>query len=176
VTNAHARSADLTLLHPTFRVAVAAVVTQLNAETIPFQVFEAYRYPERQADLFAQGRTAPGAKVTNAPPWSSYHQYGLGADFVLFVDGKWSWDDSGARKAWWDRLQAIGRANGLEALSFEKPHLQLAGTSTAALVAGNYPPGGDDTWAENLDAAVMSWKSQPAAPKRPPVAQRPPLA
>lgn len=176
MVNAHARSADLALLHPTFRKAVTAVIAQLNGEKIPFQVFEAFRYPERQADLFAQGRTAPGAKVTNAQPWSSYHQYGLGADFVLFIDGKWSWDTSGPRAAWWDRLQAVGRANGLEALSFEKPHLQLAGTSTAALVAGNYPAGGDDSWAENLDAVIMAWRGQPAAPKRPPVPQRPSMA
>ena len=176
MVNAHARSAELELLHPTFRRAVTAVLAQLGAEKIPFRVFEAYRYPERQADLYAQGRTTPGAKVTNALPWSSYHQYGLGVDFVLYVDNKWSWDDSGARRAWWDRLQAIGGANGLEALSFEKPHLQLAGTSTAALLAGNYPPDGDDTWAENLDAVIMGWRGQTPAPKRPKVPQRPAVA
>lgn len=39
-----------------------------------------YRSPEQQASLYAQGRTAPGPVVTNAPPGSSYHNYGAAAD------------------------------------------------------------------------------------------------
>lgn len=172
----HARNAEMSLLHPVVREKVAAVVGALNAEGIPFRVFEAFRYPQRQADLFAQGRTKPGAIVTKAPPWRSYHQYGLAVDLVLFVDGKWSWDTAGAKRAWWKRMQDLGAAQGLEALSFELPHLQLAGTSTDALVRGEYPADGDDEWAENLDAAIMGWSGSPGAPPRPAVAQRPAIA
>lgn len=35
-----------------------------------------------QARLYAQGRTAPGPIVTNAPPGSSYHNYGAAVDLV----------------------------------------------------------------------------------------------
>lgn len=82
-----ARQSDLGVLHPVVRDAVERVIAQLQAEQIPFQVFEAYRSPQRQRMLFAQGRTAPGDIVTKARPWSSYHQFGLAVDFVLRIDG-----------------------------------------------------------------------------------------
>ncbi len=172
----NARNADVTLLHPAFRTAVVDVQNKLNAEGIPFKVFEAFRYPERQADLFAQGRTRPGAIVTKAGPWLSYHQYGLGVDFVLYENGSWSWDTAGAKGKWWARMQELGRQKGLEALSFELPHLQLAGLKIERLLAGDYPPGGDDTWAENLDAAIRGWRGGGTVPPSPPVPQRPALA
>lgn len=42
----------------------------------------AYRDSSTQAGLYAQGRTAPGGIVTNAPPGASYHNYGAAADLV----------------------------------------------------------------------------------------------
>lgn len=140
-------------LHPTVRQAVIKVFVQLQAEGIPFRIFEAFRYPERQADLYAQGRTKPGNIVTYAKPWSSYHQYGLAVDFVLFIDGKWSWETQGNKAAWWKRLHQLGTQEGLMALQFELPHLQLAGTSTNALQHEVYPPKGDALWNDNLTAA-----------------------
>jgi len=176
MSNPHARNADLALLHPVFRTKVSEVLAALANEKVPFKVFEAYRYPERQADLFAQGRTTPGNIVTYAEPWRSYHQFGLGVDFVLFIEGKWSWDTAGSKKGWWKRMQEIGRECGLAPLDFELPHMQLGGTSSNALASGLYPADGDDSWAENLDAAIMGWAGNPAAPARPQVAQRPGIA
>ncbi|PYE93018.1 flagellum-specific peptidoglycan hydrolase FlgJ [Rhizobium sp. PP-F2F-G38] len=138
---------------------------QLEEEKIPFRIFETYRSPERQQSLYAQGRTAPGKRVTKAPPWTSYHQYGLAVDVVLFFDGKWSWDTSGSHRSHWERLHEIARAHGMEPLSWELPHLQYAGTTMAKLRAGDYPPFGDDQWAENLSSATESWANrQPSAP------------
>jgi hypothetical protein len=141
---------DIGTLHPVVRSAVVKVLVQVQAEGIPFRIFEAYRYPQRQAKLYAQGRTAPGSIVTYARPWLSYHQYGLAVDFVLFINQDWSWDDSGAKAAWWKRLHVIGSAEGLMRLGFEVPHLQLAGTSINALSHGVYPAGGDKAWYDNF--------------------------
>jgi|GEM_PF-2985908 Soluble lytic murein transglycosylase and related regulatory proteins (some contain LysM/invasin domains) len=171
------RSTDMSRLHPVFREKAQAVLDRLNAEGIPFRIFEGYRSPQRQQFLYSQGRTAPGDIVTNAKPWSSYHQYGLAADFVLFIDGKWSWDTSGPRAACWDKLHAIGREVGLEPLSWEKPHLQLCGISIDDLRSGRYPDGGDDSWAEAMEEAISTWSGEPAAPPVPDVLpQRPPLS
>ncbi len=171
-----ARDVDPVRLHPAFRSRVTRVLAQLAAEGIPFRIFEAYRSPQRQRWLWDQGRSRPGAIVTKAQPWESYHQYGLASDLVLHVDGQWSWDTAGPRAAWWKRMQEIGRANGLEALSFELPHLQLAGTSIAQLRAGTYPAGGDESWANGLAGAIYAWQGAPAAPAAPvQVAERPPL-
>jgi peptidoglycan L-alanyl-D-glutamate endopeptidase CwlK len=42
---------------------------------------------DEQKALYAQGRTAPGKKVTNAKPGSSWHNFGIALDFGVFRDG-----------------------------------------------------------------------------------------
>lgn len=148
------RHNDIMTLHPTVREAVVKVFVQLRAEGIPFRVFEAYRYPERQEELYAQGRTKPGSIVTYAKPWSSYHQYGLAVDFVLFINNDWSWNTAGVKGEWWHRMHTLGAEEGLMRLDFEVPHLQLIGTSSSALRAGIYPPNHDDAWYENMIKSI----------------------
>jgi peptidoglycan L-alanyl-D-glutamate endopeptidase CwlK len=150
------RSSDPTLLHPVFREKASQLLIQLAAEQIPFRLFEGFRSPQRQQYLYAQGRTRPGAIVTKAGPWTSYHQYGLAGDFVLFEHGQWSWDTAGPKTAWWKRLSAIGKQLGLEPLSFEMPHLQLAGLKIGDLAGGHYPAGGDTAWKAALDGELGS--------------------
>lgn len=154
------RTADLSLLHPVVRSKVIAIQKALDDEGIPLRVFESFRHPQRQRDLFNQGNG-----VTNADAWESYHQYGLAADFVLFINGNWSWSTAKfeERQAW-DRYHEIAREAGLEPLSWEKPHVQLVGTSLAELRNGVYPPGGDDSWADNLAEAISSWTGGDAPP------------
>jgi hypothetical protein len=174
VADPNMRRSDLDSLHPLTRNAVNLVLARLTAEAIPFRVFEAYRSPQRQAWLYAQGRTRPGAKVTNAQAWQSYHQYGLAVDFVLWLNGTWSWSTAGPHAKYWKRLHELGRAEGLEPLSWELPHLQSAGLSIAKLQAGKIPKGGDDSWVNNLEAAIIGWSGSPAAP--PISALRPPIS
>ena len=152
------RNNDLTLLHPLFREAIINVMDKLKKENLPFEIFEAYRWPERQEVLFNQGRTTPGNIVTKANAWKSYHQYGLAVDFVLRINNQWSWDDQGEKAVWWKRMRKISEEFGLEGLSFETPHMQISGTSTEALFKGQYPANGDESWAENLESAILSWK------------------
>lgn len=156
---------DLSVLHPTVRDSISRTVADLNAEGFPFKVFEAYRCPQRQAYLFGQGRTRPGAIVTQATPWESYHQFGLAADIVLCPSGKWSWDASAQFVQAWDRLHEIGQKYDLEPLSFERPHLQLAHFHLSDLQAGKLPGGGDAAWWGNLTAMASGWKGTPASPK-----------
>lgn len=167
MTTATQRDRDLLHLHPAFRTKVLALHKQLAAEGLPFQIFEGFRAPQRQQYLFDQGRTRPGPVVTHARPWSSAHQYGLAADFVLFENDRWSWDTAGKRQRWWQRLHALGREQGLEPLTFEMPHLQLAGIDLGRLKTGGYPPGGDLAWAEWLEGQVYGWSGNPAAPPVP---------
>lgn len=171
-----ARDMVMEHLHPTFRQKVELLLQELARANLPFRLFEGFRSPQRQRELYNQGRTRPGAKVTNADAWSSLHQYGVAADFVLYIDGKWSWDDSGERKGWWKQLHNLAQLQGLEPLSWELPHLQMQGMQLAQLRGGSYPPNGDTDWAENLQQAITSWHGTPAAPPLP-TAQfgRPPL-
>ena len=156
---------DFSILHPRMRTAVDAVISDLKTSNIPLFVFEAFRRPERQAHLFAQGRTRPGKKVTFAEAWGSFHQYGLAVDFVFGGPGRWTWDEP--KKGMWKDFHLIGERHGLMRLDFETPHLQLAGLSSNALKSGVYPQGGDEVWAENLRGAIRGWKGKPAAPPPP---------
>ena len=52
------------------------------------------RTAKRQAEMYAQGRTVAGNKITNADGVNkkSYHQSGKAFDIYAFVDGKASWE------------------------------------------------------------------------------------
>jgi hypothetical protein len=72
-------------------------------------VGEGYRSPERQAELYAQGRTKPGPIVTQAKPGQSRHQSGRAIDVVITRDGK-----PVDERRLWSQLGKIGQAMGLE--------------------------------------------------------------
>lgn len=155
---------DPKMLHPAFRGRALRTVARLNAEGIPFGIFEGMRGPWRQAHLYAQGRGRGHRIVTQNQPWQSLHNYGLAADFVLALEGRWSWDDDGPMEHWWDRLFAVARDEGLEPGMAERPHFQLAGVSIEDLRAGRLPPGGDVTWQTAYSWLVSSWDGKPSAP------------
>ena len=70
-------------LNPSFQKALGEVLSQYVAKNAgglqPF-INEGARTMERQAALYAQGRTTPGNIVTNAKPGQSLHNYGVAAD------------------------------------------------------------------------------------------------
>lgn len=167
------RQTDEAQLHPVMRERVRELLARLNAQGHPFALFEGYRSPDRQRFLYQVGRTREMARgiITRARAWQSFHQYGLAVDIVLKPKGQWSWDDTGRNRQAWAQLQALGRAAGLRPLSFEKPHLEWAGSTLAGLQAGRYPEGGDASWSSNLSAAIIGWRpgrGEKAAPPLPP--------
>ncbi len=165
----HKRDTELDHLHPDVRKRVVKIQKQLDDEGIPMKLFEGFRAPERQAFLYAKGRTAPGGRVTNAQPWESYHQFGLAADFVRFENGSWNWNDqTPGENAQWDRYHEIARQHGMEPLSWERPHVQSIGISLTRLRNGDYPEGGDASWIDNLSEAIERWPG----PVKPPLPDR----
>lgn len=177
MANSINRDSEISRLHPAIRQKVAAIKKQLQSEKIPFEVFEAFRTPERQANLF---RKRP--RVTWVGPWGSIHQYGLAVDFVLKINGKWSWDDKGDRAGLWERMHELAKENGMtplfnkEGMLIEKPHIQLAGASATEMRKGIYPEGGDEIWAEHLGELIDNWEGPGVAPPKPDLApERPPL-
>jgi peptidoglycan L-alanyl-D-glutamate endopeptidase CwlK len=69
-----------------------------------------YRDIESQNALFAQGRTKPGKKVTNAKGGQSLHNYQLALDFCPIVNGKAAWNDI----ALFERCGVIAEMLGFE--------------------------------------------------------------
>ena len=76
-------------LHPILAFAVEMAIKETKQD---FTILSTggVRTDEQQLQMYAQGRTSEGTKVT----WTkdSYHQYGLAVDTVAWVNGKPSWD------------------------------------------------------------------------------------
>lgn len=87
---------------------------------------------EEQNELYAQGRTKPGAIVTRAKGGQSWHNYGLAVDIVLIVDKKPVWDiktdyDKDGRSDWMEVVDVFKRHGwewGGDWKFFDAPHFQ----------------------------------------------------
>jgi peptidoglycan L-alanyl-D-glutamate endopeptidase CwlK len=136
-------------IHPRLRVELMDIYGEIldalsGRATCRFT--QVLRTIKEQNDLYAQGRTKPGKKVTNAKGGDSYHNYGLAVDFCLIIDRKEvSWDMvkdyDGDKKADWMEVVAIFKKYGWEwggdwASLKDYPHFQKAlGKSIAQLKA-----------------------------------------
>lgn len=99
---------DFRELAPKFAAALAQGLNEARWAGLDAVVVEALRTPERQAWLYAQGRTRPGDIVTNAPDvLHSWHGYGLGVDVISRTKG---WDVPGW---WWTEMAGHMKATGL---------------------------------------------------------------
>lgn len=97
-------------------------------------VTSTYRDFEYQNDLYAQGRTKPGKKVTNAKAGYSMHNFRLAFDFVPIIKGKAQWEDM----ALWQRCGKIAVECGLDWGGYwtsfkDMPHCQEPGQSLEEL-------------------------------------------
>ena len=77
------------LLHPSIKDEVADLITTIESKwiaTMKIRVVQGLRTIDEQNSLYAQGRSKPGAIITNAKGGSSYHNYGLAIDFAIMYD------------------------------------------------------------------------------------------
>jgi peptidoglycan LD-endopeptidase CwlK len=86
----------IALLHPKIREEVRLIVDLANSKLTgraQVRIVEGLRTFEEQTAIYNQGRTTKGPIVTKAKAGQSYHNYGLGIDYCLLIDGKEiSWD------------------------------------------------------------------------------------
>jgi peptidoglycan L-alanyl-D-glutamate endopeptidase CwlK len=120
-------------VHPVLAGKVRAMYAALMASGIEIRVVQGLRTIDQQNALYAEGRTAPGAKVTNAHGGHSWHNFGLAVDCVPGIRGvspwKPNWD---ARSADFAAMIYAGEAQGLVSGANwksmpDEPHFQLAG-------------------------------------------------
>jgi len=96
-------------LHPLIKQRAIDFVADVNKTLgIDLHVVQALRTIDEQNALYAKGRTAPGAVVTNAKGGSSYHNYGLAFDVAPFVNGKLNYNID------WNPVAAIGKKHGFK--------------------------------------------------------------
>lgn len=96
--------------HNIFMNRIFALHNALTECDIPFRCVSYIRTFGEQARLYAQGRTTPGRKVTNAKPGFSPHNYGLAKDYMLFRSGIPVNDPSDPL---WEAFEAIVQDVGL---------------------------------------------------------------
>lgn len=80
-------------LHPKVAELCNQFIQKCDEVGIDVIITSTYRDFESQAAIYAQGRTTPGKKVTNAKPGQSFHNYKVAFDFVPVKDGKAQWND-----------------------------------------------------------------------------------
>jgi peptidoglycan L-alanyl-D-glutamate endopeptidase CwlK len=116
-----------------FRTRIETFEAKLKQAGIHAKIVQGYRSIEEQNRLYAQGRTAPGKIVTNAPGGESWHNYGLAADYAFVKsDGSITWNGP------WDVFGSIARSCGLEwggdfkGKFKDRPHVQWRNGKTLA--------------------------------------------
>ena len=138
----------IALLHPELQDDATAILKECNealSGRAKVRFTFTYRTPEEQNNLYALGRTKKnpdgvsktrplGYKVTNAPAWSSLHNFRLAVDIALVIDGKeasWNdvkdWDGDGVSD--WMECVKIFKAHGWQwggdwSSFVDKPHFQ----------------------------------------------------
>lgn len=126
-------SRDIDDLHPKAAALCRAFLEHCKAAGIDVLITSTYRDAAAQEALYAQGRTRPGRKATNARAGRSFHNFKCAFDFVPIVHGKAQWNDLAT---FW-RCGKIAEGLGLEWAgrwkSFkELGHCQFTGGLTLA--------------------------------------------
>ena len=107
-------SRSLSDLLPPARTRAQAFLDACGKAGIDILITSTYRDQDAQAALFAQGRTAPGKRVTNAKPGQSFHNWRVAFDVVPLRAGKPVWGTTGPDGVLWERIGKIGESVGLE--------------------------------------------------------------
>lgn len=103
-------SRSISELTPEMQVLCKAFIAECKKQGIDVLITSTYRDFESQDALYAQGRTKPGNKVTNAKAGYSFHNFRVAFDVVAIVNGKPDWNDFNLYK----RIGQIGKEVGLE--------------------------------------------------------------
>jgi len=119
---------DRTKLHPILQYKIEQLIKLCEQNGLKIGIGECTRTVQEQNNLYAQGRTKPGNKVTNAKgsDYGSMHQWGVAFDFYR-NDGKGAYNESGD---FFGHVGRIGKSIGLEwggawTSIKDKPHFQL---------------------------------------------------
>lgn len=151
----------ITDLHPRLQKKVKELQEKCEKQGLKIGISECVRSVAEQDALYAKGRTAPGAIVTNArgSSYSSMHQWGVAFDFYR-NDGKGAYNNS---DKFFNKVGQIGISLGLEWGGNWKsikdlPHFQLPdwGSTTTTLKSKYKTPDGfKKTWGTTSTSSTI---------------------
>lgn len=157
---------DMAQLHPKLQLSAIKWIKECEKQNLNVKIGECLRTVAEQDALYAQGRTKPGAIVTNAPgkSYSSMHQWGVAFDFYLNMDvdgdGRMGDDAFNDSTGLFEKAGQIAKSLGLEwggdwTSIVDKPHIQLPDWgSTAAELKKQY--GTPEVFMKSWEA-VVGW-------------------
>ena len=103
-------SRDIKELIPEIKIMAQQFLDKCEQEGIDVIITSTFRGFESQNAIYAQGRSKPGPKVTNAKGGESWHNYRCAFDFVPIKNGKAQWNDLKL----FERCGQIAESVGLE--------------------------------------------------------------
>lgn len=109
-------------LHPKVMDLCKQFIAKCDEAGIDVLITSTYRDNESQNAIYAQGRTTPGNKVTNAKGGQSFHNYKIAFDFCPVVGGKAQWNDT----VTFNKCGEIAESLGLEWAGRWKTFKELA--------------------------------------------------
>ena len=115
-------SRSLSDLNPKVAAMCSEFINRCKEKNIDILITSTFRDAESQNALYAQGRTAPGKKVTNAKGGQSFHNWKVAFDFVPIVGGKACWNNDEL----WTKCGEIAEGVGLEWAGRWKTFKELA--------------------------------------------------
>lgn len=150
---------DIRQLHPELQRKATELIDICAQNGLKIKIGECMRTAKEQDDLYAQGRTKQGKRVTNCKgsSYSSMHQWGVAFDFYR-ADGRGAYDD---KDGFFTKVGKLGHNIGLEwggswKSPVDKPHFQLPDWgSTATLLKRTYG---------TPEKFMQSWQGVPNTP------------
>lgn len=124
---------DIKNLKPKVQAMLGILIARTKKELgIDIICTQGYRSIAEQNAIYAQGRTKPGKRVTNAKGGSSLHNFGVAFDIVPLVNKQPKWN---VPMSTWNAIAKIAKSIGLEWGDrglVDIPHFQyMAGYSLA---------------------------------------------
>lgn len=126
-------SRSLSDLNPKVAALCSEFINSCKKQNIDIIITSTYRDSESQNALYAQGRTAPGNKVTNAKGGQSFHNWKVAFDFCPIVNGKAMWNDMALYTKCGEIAETVGLEWAGRWVKFkETAHCQYTGGLTLA--------------------------------------------
>ena len=125
------RRIDLDHVYPRLLTLFLECLSACRARGADYWAVSGYRNFSQQASLYFQGRTMPGAKVTNAGPGFSWHNYGAAIDVARDKDVARAglqpeWADAGAYRILKEEGERLGLQVGVPSVPGGDPgHVSL---------------------------------------------------
>ena len=118
-----------------------ALIDECGKAGIKILITSTFRDKASQDAIYAQGRTTPGKRVTNARGGWSFHQYRMAFDFCpLDANGKPDWTNTRAIQTVGALGERLGLDWGGDWTSFkDMPHFQNVRGLTLAKLRALYP-------------------------------------